>query len=164
MSQTETIGPDRIVSLHYTLSTDGDQVIETSEGDEPLTYLHGHGHVIPGLEKALFGKRPGDTGTIVVTPEDGYGPHDPERVVKEPRKRFGFDVQAGMILEAQLEDGSQHPFQVVAVDEAEVTLDGNHPLAGKTLHFAVRVLEVREATMDELAHGHAHGPACHHDH
>jgi FKBP-type peptidyl-prolyl cis-trans isomerase SlyD len=164
MSQPETIGPDRIVTLHYTLTTDGDQVIETSEGDEPLTYLHGHGHVIPGLEKALFGKKAGDTGTFTVTPEDGYGPHDPERVVREPRARIGFEVQQGMILEAQLEDGSQHPFQVVEVTDTEVSLDGNHPLAGKTLQFAVRVLEVRAATPHEIAHGHAHGPGCDHGH
>jgi len=164
MSDSIPVGPGCVVTLHYTLSLQEGEIFETSEGDEPLSYLHGSGQVIPGLERALEGKRAGDTGTFVVAPEDGYGLHDPERVFKEKRQRFGFDVAEGQVLEAHLEDGTRLPFQVVAVDENEVTLDGNHPLAGKTLHFAIRVLEVREATEEEKAHGHVHGPGSHPHH
>ncbi len=157
------ISDKKVASIHYTLTNDEGDTIDSSQGAEPLTYLQGSGNVIPGLENALVGKQAGDTLEVSIAPEDGYGPVQPELVQQVPRDAFdGVEqVAVGMRFEAQTATG---PISVVvaAVEGDQVTVDGNHPLAGKNLNFAVEVVEVREATEEELQHGHVHGPNCNH--
>lgn len=157
------ISDNKVAIIHYTLtSADGD-VIDSSAGADPLTYLHGHGNLIGGLEKALAGKVKGDKLDVVVAPEDAYGNVVEEMIQTVPREAFtGVEsIEVGMRFEASTAGG---PVSVVvtAVDADNVTVDGNHPLAGQTLTFAVEVVDVREATEDELSHGHVHGPDCNH--
>ncbi len=156
MNETMPITADTVVSIDYTLRDDDGQVLDSSQGAEPLNYLHGHGQIIPGLEHELEGKQVGDELSIHIEAEDAYGPHDPERVVEVERSNFDFDVKAGDYVQAQHPDGSLMPFLVTAAGPEMVTLDGNHPLAGKALNFEIKVVGVRAATEDELAHGHAH--------
>ncbi len=157
MSEAENVvARDRVVAIEYTLTDEEGAVIDTSRGDRPLEYLHGHGQLIPGLERALEGKAVGAAVSLDVPPEDAYGERDPERTVTVGRDQFDFDVQVGDFVQAQHPDGTAVPFQVVEVSEESVTLDGNHPLAGRTLHFEVEVVAVRPATEEELEHGHVH--------
>lgn len=152
------IGPDTVVSMHYTLTNTAGEVLDSSEGQEPLAYLHGAGNIIPGLENALTGKAAGSQLTVTVAPEDGYGPHHAELVQTVPRDMFDADdIQPGMAFRAD-----EHVLVITAVNADEVTVDGNHPLAGQTLHFAVEITEVRPASEEELAHGHVHGAGGHH--
>ncbi len=164
MAEQAKIARDQVVSIDYRLLDDDGSLIETTEGDEPLTYLHGRGELVPGLERALEGKVPGDTGKFHVPAADAYGDRDPEKVLREPMDRFGFPVEVGQVLQARLEDGGAISFQVLAVDADGVTLDANHPLAGKNLNFEVTVRAVRPATEEELSHGHAHGEGHGHHH
>ncbi|MCG6962683.1 MAG: peptidylprolyl isomerase [Acidobacteria bacterium] len=156
MSEKKLIAADTVVSIQYTLTGDDGTVIDSSEGGEPLTYLHGHGQLIPGLEQELEGKGLGDAVAVRIDAENGYGEHDPDRLVEVPRDRFEFDISEGDFVQAQQQDGTTVPFQVVGVEETTVTLDGNHPLAGKVLNFKVEVVGVRTATSEEIDHGHAH--------
>ncbi|NOZ78407.1 MAG: peptidylprolyl isomerase [Acidobacteria bacterium] len=151
MSTGHKVAEDMMVSIDYTLMDDEGAVIESSDGADPLSYLHGHGQIIPGLEKALEGRAAGDTAEIHIPARDGYGEHDPERMITVSRDMFGFDVTQGDFVEAEQQDGTTIPFQVVDLTETEVTLDGNHPLAGKNLNFSVTVVDVRPATEEELA-------------
>lgn len=162
----DAIGPETVVTLHYTLKNDAGKVIDSSRGGEPLEYLHGVGEIVPGLEKALAGKKPGAKLQVVVPPEDGYGPRDPNGKQEFPREDFPEDltIQPGMQLIVEDEDGEEVPCWVLAADARVVTLDLNHPLAGEKLHFDVEVVALREATEEELEHGHAHGAHSHHDH
>jgi FKBP-type peptidyl-prolyl cis-trans isomerase SlyD len=157
------IEKNRVVTLHYTLRDDQGAVIDTSSGRAPLSYLHGKGNIIPGLEKALAGKSAGDRLEVTVAPEQGYGPRDERLVQTLPRSRFeqGTALQPGMQLRATTPRGARI-VTVVKVERDFVTVDGNHPLAGRTLHFAVEVAEVRRATHEEVSHGHVHGPGGHH--
>jgi FKBP-type peptidyl-prolyl cis-trans isomerase SlyD len=158
-----SISPDQVVSLHYTLRDDAGEVIDRSAEGEPLEYLHGRGQLIPGLERELTGRGAGDRLEVKIAPADGYGEYDPELVQKVPRralKGIG-DVRVGMRLQAQTPEGPR-PVTVTHLAGDMVTLDGNHPLAGKTLHFEVEIAAVRAATSEELAHGHVHGPGGHH--
>lgn len=159
------IGQDKVVMLHYVLRNDAGEVLDKSDADEPLAYLHGNGNIIPGLEEALAGKSAGDKLTVAVPAEKGYGPHDPELVQSVPRRAFeGSEVKPGMRFHAQMEDGPR-AVVVTRVQGDMVTIDGNHPLAGQNLNFQVEVAEVREASAEELEHGHVHGPGGHgHDH
>lgn len=157
-----TIAKDQVVSFHYTLTDEQGNVIDKSDG-QPLVYLHGANNIIPGLENALVGKATGDKLTVSVEPAEGYGEYQAELVQEVPRQMFqGVDqIQAGMQFQAQTEDG----VQIVTVKDVTddiVIVDGNHPLAGQTLNFDVEVVEIRPATTDELAHGHAHGVGGHH--
>lgn len=156
MDDSATVGRDCVVSIHYTLTDESGKVLDSSEGAQPLTYLHGHGQIIEGLEKKLTNASVGDAFELTVPAEEGYGEHDPKRIVDVPRDRLDFDVKAGDVVNAKQPDGRTVPFQVMAVEEGKVTLDGNHPLAGKTLNFSVRVVRVRPASAEELEHGHAH--------
>ena len=151
------VAADKVVSIHYTLKNDNGELIDKSVRDEPLNYLHGHGHIIPGLEQALLGAVAGDAISVQVAPSQGYGEHDEALVQDVPRGAFdGVDsVEPGMRFQAETEQGP-HTVTVVQVQEDVVTIDGNHPLAGQTLHFDVEVAQVREATDSELEHGHAH--------
>ena len=150
------------VSFDYVLMDSSNSVLDSSEGSEPLTYIHGTGSLIRGLERALAGKSPGDRFEVSVPPEEGYGPRDEDLIQIIPRSRFEPDVQIepGMRFYA----GDSDVVTVVSVDDGGVTVDANHPLAGQTLNFSVTVREVREATADELEHGHMHGQGDHHHH
>ena len=156
------ITQDKVVEIEYTLTVDG-EVVDQSEENEPLVYLHGHNNIIPGLEKALEGHVAGDHLTVTVSPEEGYGERDDENVQVLPKEDFDDDVEVGASYFAQAEDGSVNPFTVVSVNGDDVTVDFNPPLAGQTLNFDVTVKEVRDATAEELEHGHAHGEGMHDD-
>jgi FKBP-type peptidyl-prolyl cis-trans isomerase SlyD len=152
-----------VASFNYTLTNDAGEIIDTSTGRAPLAYLHGAGNIVPGLEKEMAGRKAGDRFDVVVAPEEGYGQPNPMLVQTVPRDAFqGVDsIEVGMEFQAQTPQG---PLSVVVskVDAEEVTVDGNHPLAGKTLHFAIEVTDVRDASVEELQHGHVHGPGGHH--
>ncbi len=151
-----------VASFHYTLTNDKGEVLDSSTGGDPMAYLHGQGNIIGGLEKALLGKKAGDKLKVSVAPGEGYGEHRPELVQQVPKAAFQgvAEIQPGMAFTAQ---SNQGPMRVVvtAVEGDNVTVDGNHPLAGETLHFAVEIAEVRAASEEELAHGHVHGPGGH---
>ncbi len=156
----------RIVSLDYRLHLgDGDIVDESLPGD-PLVYLHGAGQVVPGLERGLEGLIAGDERNVVVEPRDGYGEYQPDGLQEVPRNAFPRDVQLeiGQQFEARSPDGDTFPMIVKELRRESIVVDLNHPLAGRTLHFDVRVISVRVATQAELAHGHAHGPHGGHEH
>lgn len=164
MPDPETIAKDTVVSIDYRLTDDSGEELDASRDTEPLEYLHGHGQIVDGLEAALDGQAVGAEVQISVPPEDGYGVHEQKLVLQVPRSQFEFDVQVGMVLDAQDDKGGHMPFMVKEVGEEQVTLDGNHPLAGLTLNFEVKVVAVRAATEEELTHGHAHVPGCQHHH
>ncbi|WOB48723.1 peptidylprolyl isomerase [Xanthomonas hydrangeae] len=149
------ISQGRVATIHYTLSDDTGQVLDRSTPDTPLSYLHGAGNIVPGLEQALDGKRLGETLTADVAPEQGYGPRHAQLIQQVPRDAFPTDIEVvpGVQFEARTQQG---PVLVTVTDVGpeHVTVDGNHPLAGQTLHFAVEVIEVREATTEELNEGH----------
>lgn len=153
------IAPNDVVTIHYTLKDDADKVIDSSSGGEPLAYLHGHGNIVPGLERELAGKSVGDRLTVRVPAAEGYGEYDRALVQKVPRRalkgianlRVGLRLQAG-----------HQAVTVTHIAGDMVTLDGNHPLAGQDLNFDVEVTAVRPATEQELAHGHVHGHGGHH--
>ncbi len=152
-----------VVSVDYELHLGDGKVVDASEPGEPLAYIHGEGQIVPGLERALEGLSTGDARQVVVSPDDGYGAHDARGVQEVPRNAFpaGMDPQPGMELVAQGPQGESVPFVIREVKPETVVIDLNHPLAGKTLHFAVTVREVRAATPDELEHGHVHGAGGH---
>lgn len=151
------ITQDKVVELDYKLTVHN-EVIDQSEPGEPLVYLHGHSNIIPGLERALEGKGAGDALQVTVSPEEGYGSRDPEAVEDLAREDFDDDIEIGSTYYAESEDGTVIPFTVIAVEGDKVRVDFNPPLAGETLHFEVKVLSVRDATAEELEHGHAHLP------
>ncbi len=152
------IEKDRVVAIHYRLTDDQGTLIDSSEGQEPLTYLHGRHAIIPGLENALEGKAAGESFKVDVQPEDGYGEVNPEMIQSVPRSAFeGIDnLEPGMPLQANDGAGNVHHVTVREVTDEAVTIDANHPLAGQVLHFDVTVDSVRAATQEELDHGHAH--------
>jgi FKBP-type peptidyl-prolyl cis-trans isomerase SlyD len=154
-----TIKENSAVSFHYTLTDDDGQTLDSSAGKDPLAYLHGAGNIIPGLENALAGKQIGDSMVVAVTAAEGYGEVQQELIQEVPRDAFqGVDsIEVGMQFEAQTGQGGSVPVTVTAVTEELVTVDGNHPLAGKNLNFDVSIESVREATEEELEHGHVHG-------
>jgi FKBP-type peptidyl-prolyl cis-trans isomerase SlyD len=152
-----------VVSIHYTLKNDSGEVLDSSSGREPLSYLHGHGNIVPGLEQALEGTAAGHRSQVAVEPAQGYGEANPDLVFEAPREHFPADLK--------LEEGARVygegpqgrvTFRVRQLTEKGAMLDGNHPLAGIRLHFDVEVVEVRPATKDEMEHGHVHGEGGHH--
>lgn len=155
---TLMIGDNSVVSINYKLTDDAGKVLDSSEGSGPLVYLQGAGNIIPGLEKVLVGKVEGDSVQVTIEPEEAYGAVSPELVQTVDRAAFhGIDsLEEGMVFEAQGQDGSVQRVIVQHIDGDRVTVDGNHPLAGVVLHFDVEVVGVREATEEEIAHGHAH--------
>lgn len=157
------IAANKVVSIEYTLTNDEGEVLDTSVGDEPLEYLHGAENIVPGLEDALSGKDAGDELKVVIEPEDGYGEYMAELVGVVDRSAIeGIDeLEVGMELQSETPDGDIEILTIREIDGDEVTLDGNHPLAGQRLTFQVKVVEVRDATEDELAHGHPHGDEDH---
>ncbi len=164
MSEQLKIKEGMVVSLEYTLRLDDEEIVDSSEGDEPLEYLHGYGQIIPGLEKALAGLTVGDSKTVVVPPTEAYGEINMEAFEIVPRSMFPDDLELEEGLELSLRDAeTNEPFDasIAEIRETEVMLDFNHPLAGETLHFEVRIPAMRPATEEELAHGHAHGEHGH---
>ena len=156
---TMQITKDAVVSFHYTLNDAEGRVLDSSEGREAFAYIHGSGMIVPGLEEHMEGKTSGTSLKVEVAPEKGYGQVDPQLLQKVPVDRFGGQtVEAGM----QFQTPENHVFTVVEVNDAEVLLNGNHPLAGVTLHFNVDITDVRMATEEELSHGHVHGAGGHH--
>lgn len=158
-----SITQDQVVSIHYTLRDDAGEVIDASAAGAPLAYLHGHGNLIPGLERELTGKSAGDRLQVKIAARDGYGEYDSALVQRVPRRALEGvpNLKAGMRLQTQGVNGAR-AVTVTQVVGDMVTLDGNHPLAGKNLNFEVQIAAVREATAEELTHGHVHGPGGHH--
>ena len=153
----EMIDDGVVVSLEYKLTVDG-KVVDSTEGEEPLEYLHGYGNIVPGLEDELDGLRVGDAKKVTVKPEEGYGEYDEEAVANVPRSDFPAEipVEVGVDIEMEDETGDIMDATIVWVGADEVRLDFNHPLAGKTLNFEVKVVGLRAATEEELDHGHVH--------
>jgi FKBP-type peptidyl-prolyl cis-trans isomerase SlyD len=152
------IAPNQVVSIDYELKNDDGEVLDSSAGQEPLTYLHGTGGLIPGLEKALEGKAAEEELEVTIPPEEAYGEFDDTLVQKVTTATFeGVEkVEPGMQFQAQGNNGELQRIMIVAVEGDDVTIDANHPLAGQTLHFSVQIRNVREATEEEKDHGHAH--------
>jgi FKBP-type peptidyl-prolyl cis-trans isomerase SlyD len=153
------------VSIHYTLRDDDGDVIDSSRDGEPLDYLHGHGGIVPGLERAVEGEAVGDAVKVAVAPKDGYGEPSGPGPRSVPRDAFPDDaeLEAGMQFFAPGPKGKPPvPVWITEVHADHIHIDTNHPLAGATLHFDVEVVTIRDATKDELAHGHPHGPGGHH--
>jgi FKBP-type peptidyl-prolyl cis-trans isomerase SlyD len=157
------ISRNKVVRFDYTLTDDTAHVLDSSEGGEPLTYLHGNGNIIPGLETALEGKRAGESLSVRIAPAEAYGERDDGLVQSVPREMFedSDGIEVGMQFQSGDPDGNTRIVTVVGTDAASVTVDGNHPLAGVPLNFAVTIVEVRDASGEELAHGHVHGPGGH---
>jgi FKBP-type peptidyl-prolyl cis-trans isomerase SlyD len=157
------ISADKVVLIHYTLKDDAGAVIDSSAGGEPLAYIQGHGNLVAGLEKALEGKQDGNNIQVSVEPGEGYGKHDPDLIQRVPKRSLqgSGEIKKGMQFQGRTDDGMRL-FTVTGVMGDMVTLDGNHPLADKTLHFDVNVVSVRDATTEELEHGHVHGAGGHH--
>ncbi len=153
----------KAVAMHYTLTNSEGVKLDSSEGKDPLNYLHGFGNIIPGLEQELLGKEKGDKLSVSVSPEKGYGVRDDKNLLQVKKDQFEGveDIQVGMEVQTQGPQGMQL-YIVSKVFGDTVILDGNHPLAGETLNFDVEVMEVRDASKEELEHGHVHGPGGHH--
>lgn len=159
-----TITANKVVTIHYTVKDAASgEVIDSSEGGQPMVYLHGAQNIIPGLENALEGKSAGEALEVNVAAADAYGEYSADRVQRVPMAAFeGVDnIEPGMAFSANTEHGHISVI-VTEVDDEFVTVDANHPLAGKDLHFSVTVAEVRDASAEEVAHGHVHGAGGHH--
>ncbi|VUD40577.1 FKBP-type peptidyl-prolyl cis-trans isomerase SlyD [Thalassocella blandensis] len=152
------VAKNSVVSIHYTLTAEDGSVIDSSFGQEPLSYLAGCGNIIPGLDDALMGLEPGDKKQVTVPPEEGYGAIEEDLIQNLPRNMFtGIDaIEVGMEFETQNTEGESMFVIVTEVSDTEITVDGNHELAGQILNFDVQVEGVREATAEEIEHGHAH--------
>lgn len=152
------VAKDRVVRFHYTLSDAAGEVMESSQGSQPLAVLWGHGGLIAGVERALEGKQAGDHVDVTVAPEDGYGERRDDLVQRLPKKYFkqAERLKPGMVAQVQTSQGPR-AVTVLKVGVSVIDVDGNHPLAGQTLKFAIDVVDVREATAEEIDHGHVHG-------
>ncbi|MCF8240868.1 MAG: peptidylprolyl isomerase [Melioribacteraceae bacterium] len=153
---------EKVVSIHYKLTNNEGEVLDTSEGKDPLNYIQGKQNIIPGLEKALEGKTTGDKINVTVQPAEAYGEYREEMIQQIPRTAFGEieRIEPGMQFQMNTQNGPVI-VTVTKVEEENVTIDANHPLAGKELTFDVEVMEVRDASEEELSHGHVHGPDGH---
>ncbi len=161
------IEQNKVVAMHYSVSDKAGNELDSSAGGEPLVFIHGTGSLISGLEKALIGKQKGDKFAVEVVAADAYGDRHEELTQAVPRAMFeGMEVEVGMRFRAADPDGREQSVIVLDVTDDEVVVDGNHPLSGIDLTFDVEIIEVRDATADEIAHGHAHGIDGHagHDH
>ncbi len=157
------IDKDLVVRFHYTLKDDAGETLDSSDDAEPMTYLHGHGGLLPGLEEALAGKAAGDKLDVTLPPEKAFGGRVADAEQRIPVKHLGGAKkwQPGMTAVVHTQHGHRQ-VTVLKVGQTMATVDTNHPLAGKTLTFTGEVVDVREATPEELSHGHAHGPGGHH--
>lgn len=159
-----TVKKDKVVEMHYTLKNDAGDVIDSSQGKDPMPFLQGHGNIIPGLEKALEGMKVGETCDVSVEPEHGYGVHHPEGIQEIPMSALqGIDnLEIGMQLQSQDEQGNPFVVHVKEIKDDSIIIDANHPLAGETLHFNVSIEAIRDASKEELEHGHVHSGSCSH--
>ena len=160
------VAQHKVVSIHYkVVDGDSDELIDSSEGGDPMIYLHGARNLIPGLEQALEGKQAGDSMEVTIEAADAYGERSEDRVHQVPREALAEveRIEPGVTVVANTEQG-QVNLVIVDANETEVTLDANHPLAGRRLRFDVSVEDVRDATEEEISHGHAHGPGGHQHH
>lgn len=159
------IESNSVVTLHYTLKDNDGAVIDQSD-DGSFLYMHGAMNIVPGLENALTGKKAGDEVAVKVSPEEGYGKKEDDRIQEVAKDMFEGteDIKVGTQFHAQSPDGQAVVVTVVEVKDDVVVIDGNHALAGVELNFDVKIIEVREASEEEIAHGHAHGPDGHHHH
>ena len=157
------VSENAVVSIHYTLKDDNGATVDSSIGKEPLSYLHGRKNIISGLENALTGKNVGDKLNVTIPPEEAYGNYDEALIQVLPREAFGGveDIQVGMQFYSESPEGVQM-ITIKEVNGDQITVDANHPLAGQTLHFDVEIMGVREATPEELQHGHVHDGSHHH--
>jgi FKBP-type peptidyl-prolyl cis-trans isomerase SlyD len=162
VDQAVKIADKSVVNFHYRLSDDSSEELETSHGGDPSVYLHGAGNIIPGLEQAMTDHESGDEFNVALAPQDAYGLRNTEKVQRVPVKHLVFKgkLKAGMAVQLNTSDGLM-PVTVAKAGRHTADIDTNHPLAGKALSFAIRIVDVREATAEELAHGHAHGPGGH---
>ncbi|WP_338364930.1 peptidylprolyl isomerase [uncultured Pseudoalteromonas sp.] len=159
------IAPNTVVKMHYSVMDNDGNTIDNSFDGEPLVFITGTGYLIPGLENALQGKQAGDTLSVKVEPEEGYGERHDNLMQAVPKSMFdGMEIEVGMQFRASTDDGDQS-VMIIEIQDEDVIVDGNHPLSGITLNFDVEILDVREATEEELAHGHVHGEGgCGHEH
>ncbi|MFH1810315.1 MAG: peptidylprolyl isomerase [Pseudomonadota bacterium] len=166
MTTAARIADGTIVTIHYTLTDDTGEVLDSSRDSEPLDYLQGAGNIVPGLERKMMGHGVGDTMQVVVAPADAYGEREEMEAQKVPRSVFPADAEfeEGMPIAAEGPDGEMTPLWITHIDDEAIYVDTNHPLAGVTLHFDVEVMAIRAATAEEMEHGHPHGPDGHHDH
>jgi FKBP-type peptidyl-prolyl cis-trans isomerase SlyD len=155
------IAEKKAVTIKYTLRDEEGAVLDSTDGRDPMTYLHGAGNLVPGVEEALEGKSPGDEIKVIVPPEKGYGLREEDNVRNVPVRKLPGKIKPGSAVQLNTNHGT-----IVAVVKAiqgdYATVDLNHPLAGKTLRFELEVVDVRDATEEELSHGHVHGPGGHH--
>ncbi len=154
---------DKVVTFHYHLADDAGTALDSSRASDPLTILFGHGAIIPGLEQAMSGHEAGDRFNVSVPPEQGYGLRREDAIQRVPKKYFrdGDRLQPGMTTVISSKEG-QRPVTVVKVGSSVIDIDLNHPMAGKALHFDIEIVDVRDATTEEIAHRHVHGPEGHH--
>lgn len=160
------ISAGKVVTMSYLLSNSKNEELDRASANEPFTYLHGVGQIVPGLEKALEGLKVGEKKQIKVSPEEAYGSVNKELLLTVERSAFPKDmkIQEGFEFSADIGKGKSHHFRVLSLEGDKVHIDGNHPLAGETLFFSIEIIEVRDATDEEKSHGHAHGPEGHHHH
>ena len=157
------IEKNKVVQIHYTLTNDDGQTMDSSRQGQPLPYIHGIGNLIPGLEAELEGKEVGDKLLAVIKPADAYGEWDAGKQHVVPKSGFQGDEELTVGMRVQVNTGQQQAVAMVTnIEEENVTLDLNHPLAGMTLHFDVEIMGIRDADQEELDHGHVHGPGGHH--
>ncbi len=158
------VGKDKVVLMHYTLKNDAGDVIDSSDGGDPLPFLQGHGNIIPGLESALEGSKAGDKLDVSIKPKEAYGERMKDAIQEIPKSALkGIDeVKVGMQLQSQDKDGNAFLVSVTKIEDDKITVDANHPLAGQTLHFSVSIESVRKAEAEELSHGHVHADGHHH--
>ncbi|MEJ6473443.1 FKBP-type peptidyl-prolyl cis-trans isomerase [Pseudoalteromonas piscicida] len=159
------IGPNSVVTIHYSVQDKDNNTIDSTFDDEPVVAMLGSGYLIPGLDDALQGKQAGDTFSVTIEPQEGYGERFDELTQAVPKSMFeGMEIEVGMQFRATTDEGDQ-VVVIIGIEDEEVIVDANHPLSGITLNFDVEVVEVREATAEEVAHGHVHGEGgCGHDH
>lgn len=159
------VAANKVVKMHYSVLDNNKNTIDNSFDGEPLVFIVGTGFLIPGLENALLGKEAGDTFSVTVEPDQGYGERHDDLMQAVPKSMFeGMEIEVGMQFRATTDAGDQS-VMIIEIQDEDVIVDGNHPLSGITLHFDVEVLEVRDATEEELAHGHVHGEGgCGHSH
>ena len=147
------VAKDAVVGIDYRLTVADGTEVDTTTDRGPMEYLHGHQNIIPGLEKELEGHEVGEALDVTVGPGDGYGEHDPERVMQVNKEQLGFEAEVGAVVSARLPDGREQHLLIAEIEGDTVTLDGNHPLAGQTLRFEVSIASIREATEEEIANG-----------
>ena len=161
-TDAKTVADNKVVLIHYTLKDEEGELVDSSEGQDPLAYIHGIGNIVEGLENALTGKTVGEKLSVKVEPAEGYGEFDDSLVQPVPREQFGeHEVTVGQQFHADTAVGPRI-VTVMAIEGNDVIINANHELAGMELHFSVEVVDVRDATAGELEHGHVHGPSCDH--